>query len=255
MSESPVAVLTGGAQGLGAAMCIALLDKEYRVCVADIQEQKGNDFVKQQQEKFGKENVKFIVCDVTKEDDYKGIFEFALKEFNKIDLVIDNAGVILEDDPRKTLDINLMGPIIGCQLALQYMGKRNGGKGGMVINTASILGFLPYHALPAYTASKHGVIGLTRSYGVPYHLERDGVFFTAICPSFTDTEILHKCRTNSLVPGFDPYKEHDVMEPEYVAQGILKLLEDKINGSTLVVTKKGYKYIGYQEDFKGIPIV
>jgi len=254
MSQSPVAIVTGGAQGLGASMVIELLKKGYKVCVADLQEEKGKQFVKEQKEKYGAENVEFMVCDVTKKEDYRAIFDYTRRHCKRLDVVINNAGIILEQNPQKTIDVNLMGPLIGCQLALEYMGKSNGGKGGMVINTASILGFLPYHALPAYTASKHGVIGLTRSYGLPYHLEREGVLFTAICPSFTDTHLLTDCYTNTLISEFDPYKDHEVMSSQYVAEGILKLLEDRINGSTLVVSKKGYAYIGLQEDFKDIPI-
>lgn len=251
MAESLVALVTGGAQGLGAAITVELLKKGYKVCVADLQEEKGRQFVKEQQEIYGAQNAIFTACDVTKDDSYKGIFEFTLKEFKRIDVVVNNAGIIHEQNARKTVDVNLMGPILGCQLAFQYMGKSKGGKGGIVINMASIVGFLPCHALPIYCATKHAVVGLTRSYGTPYHLERDGIIFSALCPSFTDTAILESCRTNSLIPEFNAYEEHDIMTPEFVAEGVMKLLEDRINGSTLMVTKKrGHEYVGYQEVFK-----
>ncbi|GFQ78981.1 15-hydroxyprostaglandin dehydrogenase, partial [Trichonephila clavata] len=173
------------------------------VCVADIQEYKGKHFVHQQEEEFGSENVIFSACDVTKESDYISTFELTLKTFHRVDVLINNAGILLEQDPHTLLSVNLLGPIIGCQTAFKYMGKSKGGKGGMVINMSSILGFLPFSATPAYVASKHGLIGLTRSYGLPYHLEKEGIIFAALCPSYTDTDLIKSTKTNTLVPGLD----------------------------------------------------
>ncbi|GFV09046.1 15-hydroxyprostaglandin dehydrogenase [Trichonephila clavipes] len=70
LKYSPINKNYGGAQGLGAAICIELLKQGYKVCVADIQEYKGKHFVHQQEEEFGSENVIFSACDVTKESDY-----------------------------------------------------------------------------------------------------------------------------------------------------------------------------------------
>ncbi|GFW13150.1 15-hydroxyprostaglandin dehydrogenase [Trichonephila clavipes] len=104
-------------------------------------------------------------------------FELTLTTFHRVDVLINNAGILLEQDPHTLLSVNLLGPIIGCQTAFKYMGKSKGGKGGMVINMSSILGFVPFSATPAYVASKHGLIGLTRSYGLPYHLEKEGASY------------------------------------------------------------------------------
>ncbi|GFY66815.1 15-hydroxyprostaglandin dehydrogenase [Trichonephila inaurata madagascariensis] len=123
MSNVPVAIVTGGAQGLGAAICIELLKQGYKVCVADIQEYKGKHFVHQQEEEFGSENVIFSACDVTKESDYISTFELTLKTFHRVDVLINNAGILLEQDPHTLLSVNLLGPIIGCQTAFKYMGK------------------------------------------------------------------------------------------------------------------------------------
>ncbi|CAL1292584.1 unnamed protein product [Larinioides sclopetarius] len=97
MSDSPVAIVTGGAQGIGAAICIELLKKGYRVCVADIQELKAEEFARDQQKMYGEGNVTAIRCDVSKESDYST--------------------------------------------------------------------FLPCPEMPAYVASKHGIVALTRSFG------------------------------------------------------------------------------------------
>ncbi|GFR22663.1 15-hydroxyprostaglandin dehydrogenase [Trichonephila clavata] len=246
MSESPVAIITGGAQGIGAAITIELLKENYKVCVADIQEKKAEEFVKEQQNAYGQDNIIVTFCDVTKEADYKRIFDLTLTTFQRVDVLINNAGIIREQDPKKVIEVNLMGPILGCLAAIKYMGKSKGGKGGIVINTASVAGFLPIADIPIYVASKHGVVGLTRSYGTKYHFDKDGIIFCALCPSFTETELVMKSKSNTV--GSDDFsKRKDLMSTEYVAKGVLKLLKDKINGSTLVVNPVEYEYIGIQK--------
>ncbi|XP_035230523.1 15-hydroxyprostaglandin dehydrogenase [NAD(+)]-like [Stegodyphus dumicola] len=250
MTDLSVAIITGGAQGLGAAIANALLKNGYKVCIADINEQTGQKLVAELAKCFGQEKIFFAVCDVTKESDYKKLFYLTLEKFKRIDVLINNAGIIAEKNPRKVLDVNVMGPIIGCQTALEYMGKSKGGKGGIVINTASLAGFLPLPSIPVYVASKHAVVGLTRSYGLTYHLKRDGVIFMALCPSYINTDLLHVFNHESLIEGTDVTNRPDTMSPDYVAQGVLKLLKDKINGSTLVVTNEGYNYVGFPEELK-----
>ncbi|XP_055932304.1 15-hydroxyprostaglandin dehydrogenase [NAD(+)]-like [Argiope bruennichi] len=249
MADSPVAVVTGGAQGIGAAICIELLKNGYRVCVADIQEEKAKEFAKYQQSIYGEENVIAVSCDVSKESEYTKLFEETLKHFKKVDVLVNNAGILLEQQPRKCIEVNLLGPLVGCHTALKYIGKSNGGNGGVVINTASLAGFVPIAETPAYVASKHGVVGLTRSFGMPFHYNKDEITFAAICPHFVDTDIL-KSTNKTLDPTFDFSKHPDKISPEFVAKGVLKILEDKINGSTLHIGADGYHYEELEERFK-----
>ncbi|KAG8193785.1 hypothetical protein JTE90_005078 [Oedothorax gibbosus] len=242
------AIVTGGAQGIGAAVCVALLKKGYKVCVADIHETKGLEFVKEQQKIFGEGNAIFSVCDVRKESDLTKTFDIAVSAFQAVDLLVNNAGFFNEKCPKDMLDVNVMGSIIGCQLALKYMGKSNGGKGGMVVNMSSILGLIPYWKIPVYATSKHALVGLTRCYGLPEHEQRDGVIFAALCPGMTNT-----CSLNS--GGEDYSQRPELMSADFVAKGMMKLLEDRINGSTLVVTKAlGYRYMECKKEIDNLPI-
>ncbi|KAF8781891.1 15-hydroxyprostaglandin dehydrogenase [NAD(+)] like protein [Argiope bruennichi] len=249
MSGSPVAIVTGGAQGIGAAICAELLKNGYRVCIADIQESKAEEFAEAQQQIYGKENVIAIGCDVSKESDYTNVFEKMLEKFKRIDVLVNNAGIVDEESPRKCLEVNLLGPLIGCHTALKYMGKSNGGNGGVVINTASLAGFVPATTVPAYTASKHGIIGLTRSFGLPLHFDKDGIVFAALCPSLVNTTII-----KPMIKNINSTKESDMpfkfVSIELVAKGVLKILEDKINGSTLIVIPSGYHYLILDERLK-----
>ncbi|KFM57973.1 hypothetical protein X975_14638, partial [Stegodyphus mimosarum] len=107
MADSSVAIITGGAQGLGAAIAKALLKNGYKVCIADINEQTGQKLVAELVESFGQEKIFFALCDVTKESDYKKLFDLTLEKFKRIDVLINNAGIIAEKNPRKVLDINV----------------------------------------------------------------------------------------------------------------------------------------------------
>ncbi|XP_054716222.1 15-hydroxyprostaglandin dehydrogenase [NAD(+)]-like [Uloborus diversus] len=251
MAESPVAIVTGGAQGLGAAISKALLHKGYRVCVSDINENKCYECVSHLQQHFGKNNVIFVRADVSKEWDVKNIFEKTMLHFNRVDVLANNAGILDEDNPRHLVDVNLMGVINGIRAAFEYMGTSHGGNGGIVINTASVLGLVPFDIIPVYTATKHAVVGLTRSYGLPYHYDNEGILFAALCPSYIGTDMLNDVSTKSLSKGLVVGDRPEIMSPDDVAKGFLKLLEDRINGSTLYVEKNaGFQYIGLPQEMK-----
>ncbi|XP_055932301.1 15-hydroxyprostaglandin dehydrogenase [NAD(+)]-like [Argiope bruennichi] len=247
MSDSPVAIVTGGAQGIGAAVCIELLKNGYRVCIADIQESKAEEFAKEQQQIYGKENVIAVGCDVSKKSDYTDLFEKTIENFKRVDLLVNNAGIVEEQSPRKCLEINLLGPTIGCHAALKYMGKSKGGNGGVVINTSSAAGLVPAAGAPAYAASKHGIIGLTRSFGHSSHYDKDGIIFAAVCPALVDTEIVKKGRKNRLNMERESTSRIKFVSIESVAKAYLKVLEDKINGSILLVVPNGYHYQNLDE--------
>ncbi|CAL1292585.1 unnamed protein product [Larinioides sclopetarius] len=252
MSDSPVAIVTGGAQGIGAAICKELLKKGYRVCVADIQDSKAEEFSKEQQFIYGKENVIALRCDVSEESDFTNLFEQTLEKFKRIDLLVNNAGILLEQNPRKCLEVNLIGTLIGCYTAMKYMGKSKGGNGGVVINISSVTGFIPTAEVPAYTASKHGVIGLTRSLGLPFHYDKDGIIFAALCPGTVHTDMIKPINNRSLKPGGDGSKRFKTVSVEFVAKGVLKVLDDKINGSTLLIINDGYQYQKVDENLKAL---
>ncbi|GBN08786.1 hypothetical protein AVEN_128556-1 [Araneus ventricosus] len=110
-------------------------------------------------------------------------------------------------------------------------------------------GFLPVAIMPAYVASKHGLVGLTRSFGLPFHYDKDEIIFAALCPYFVDTDSL-KAANQSLDPTLDFSKRTDLMSPEFAAKGVLKILQDKINGSTLLVISNEYRYEELEEKFK-----
>lgn len=86
------------------------------------------------------------------------------------------------------------------------MSKENGGQGGTIVNVASVLGFAPMAAAPVYVATKHAMIGYTRSMALPFHYQKSGVRIMALCPGLTDTtlveegkKIVNSDKTNPLI--------------------------------------------------------
>jgi len=233
------AVVSGGASGIGRAICLALARKGARIVVADIDEAGGQETVRLVQE-AGSQAV-FQRCDVTRTDDLTAMLEAAVTHFGSLDIVCNNAGIgerqaLFEDDTRefeRVIAIDLTAVIDATRLAVRAMRTRGG---GVIINTASMGGLLPMPNNPVYAAAKAGVVNFTRS--LAHLAERWNIRVNAICPSFTDTPLVRQAgeerlrEVAALVGG--------ILQPEYVAEGVVELVEDDSRaGAIMRVTVRG----------------
>lgn len=125
--------------------------------------------------KFGKDRVLFCHCDVTDYMQYEEAFQTTVTEFESIDIVVNNAEIMNDKFWELEVDVNLNGAIRGTLLALQFMGKDKGGQGGCVINIGSAASARPQISTPIYTATKHALLGLSRSCGVRLIGRNDGI--------------------------------------------------------------------------------
>jgi len=159
-----VAVITGGASGIGAATADKLHAHGAKLVLGDIQDDVGEAFAA----KFGDDAV-YRHCDVTKEDDVQGLVDTAVEHFGKIDIMFNNAGIVgaigpIDSTPveewKLTLDILLNGVFYGMKHASRHMKKAGSGS---IISMSSVAGVTGGLAPPAYTAAKHAVVGLTRN--------------------------------------------------------------------------------------------
>ena len=151
-----VCIITGSAQGLGRAFATRLLEGGGKVCISDVNQEKGEDTLAGLRERFGQDKVCFVMCDVTKEEQFVNLFD-KTEEFFKVscvDLLANNAGVNLNFGWRKCMEINIISVMLGTDIALERM--RKAGKSGQIINTASMAGFAPglSEKMAAYTVSK-----------------------------------------------------------------------------------------------------
>ncbi|XP_038078436.1 15-hydroxyprostaglandin dehydrogenase [NAD(+)]-like [Patiria miniata] len=189
-----VAIVTGSAEGLGKAFAEVMLQRGVKgVCIADINETKGKETAKEFQ-KYGEEKVVFVKCDITLEADLEAVFAKTKEVFGTVNLVVNNAGVQDEKNWRMCVNVNVTGTLSATYTALKHMSLDEGGQGGTIINMASIAGLAPIPYMPTYAASKHAVIGLTKSIMAHPFTKAKGITIGALCPAFVDTNMIQEER-------------------------------------------------------------
>ncbi|KAL8566487.1 hypothetical protein ACOMHN_012306 [Nucella lapillus] len=234
-----VALITGAAQGLGKAFSEALLKRGAQVCLADIQSKKGEATASAFQQEYGQDRAMFVKCDVTSTSEMKNMFNATLNKFGHLDIMVNNAGVVDEYNPAHAVNINVTGVITGTNMAIDVMNKEKGGRGGVIISTASTAGLTDKaYMVPAYTATKYAVVGFTQCWSKNRYLKKMGLTFACLCPAFTATDILTSQKT---LYTEDMQKMLDVIginEVSVVVEGFMQLVEDdQCNGAVMTITK------------------
>ncbi|MCU6599348.1 glucose 1-dehydrogenase [Peribacillus frigoritolerans] len=187
-----VAIVTGGGGGIGRAASITLSENGAKVVVVDLSEEAGLLTVNKIKENGGE--AKFVKADVTKEDDIKNYVQKTIDSYGKIDIFLNNAGwegkiMPLIDYPTEVFDqlmsINVRGVFLGLKHVLPHMIEQ---KSGAVVNTSSGAGLLATPNMVAYGASKHAVLGMTKTAGV--EVAPHGVRVNAVCPGVVNTAMM-----------------------------------------------------------------
>lgn len=232
-----VAVITGGASGIGLASAKLLAARGAKLVIADIQGDAGEAAVRAIAAEGGE--ARSVRTDVTKPEDLRGMLDFAVAEFGRVDILLNNAGIAGGGEDllapgshiwEKTLAIDLEAVIRGTVLGVQHL-RRQGG-GGVIINVASMGGLVPMPGSPVYAASKAGVIHFSRSLA---HLGEEGIRVNVICPTFTDTPLI-RAGGDELVEQMKR-EVGGMLTPEQVAEGVLELiLDDSRAGAVMRVT-------------------
>ncbi|KQV32654.1 short-chain dehydrogenase [Rhizobium sp. Root1203] len=185
------AVITGGETGIGAAITRTLAEAGANVVVGGILDNVGTAFAGELASKGLK--VSFQKTDVRKEAEVNALVDGAVERFGAVDVMVNNAGVFdgfadcLETTEAlwdQIIDINLKGTFFGCRAALKHMVTRGAGR---IINTSSVGGLRGAADGASYTASKFGVVGLTRQIAVSH--SQYGITINAICPGVIQTDI------------------------------------------------------------------
>ncbi|CDH52607.1 short-chain dehydrogenase reductase sdr [Lichtheimia corymbifera JMRC:FSU:9682] len=190
--ENRVAVITGGSRGIGKAVATALVEQGAKVVLGDVLEAEGEATAQEFNSKANAKVAAFIRTDVTKYKDNVAMFKLAETEFGGVDIAFLNAGIgqsdplfgpIDDDADERIMDINTTAVMKGTKVALIHMAKRGG---GTIVNTASFYGVYPEAFPCSYVASKHAVVGWTRSL---YMLHKAcNVRVNAVCPYYAGKE-------------------------------------------------------------------
>jgi len=189
-----VALVTGAGMGIGRATALAFGDQSASVVVADMDANAGNKTVELIKKAGGK--AVFVQCDVSKGEEVKAMVEAAVKEFGRLDYACNNAGIhgpvpeapLQELDEvlwKRIMDVNLNGVMLCMKYEISPMLKQGG---GVIVNIASVAGITHEPGSYAYTASKHGVVGLTKVAAVAY--AKAGIRVNSVCPACIETPML-----------------------------------------------------------------
>jgi len=173
------ALITGAGQGIGRAIALRFAWEGAKVVVSDINDDAAHAAAAEIETPSLVNH-----CDTSKEDDVKGAIDETIAKFGKLDILVNNAGVAGGSDWDKTIEINLNGVYYGLKHGAEAMAASGGGS---IVSLSSMLGLIsvPFPGVEAYTASKHGVVGLTKHYATNYG--RRGVRVNCINPGWIQT--------------------------------------------------------------------
>jgi NAD(P)-dependent dehydrogenase (short-subunit alcohol dehydrogenase family) len=242
--QGKVAVITGGASGMGRATTMRFLQEGASVVIADYNEDTGKQTLALASERGFREQARFIRTDVAKEPEVAAMIGLALSEFGRLDIVFNNAGVggalgpIWDIDVEEwdyTFDVLAKGVFLGIKHAARAMKRL--GRGGSIINTASIAGLSGGGGPLVYSAAKAAVVNLTRAAAL--QLAPDRIRVNAICPGGVLTPLTDRgdpAAAAKRLEQFQPWPEHG--KPEHIAGAALFLAGDDsifVTGEALVV--------------------
>jgi meso-butanediol dehydrogenase/(S,S)-butanediol dehydrogenase/diacetyl reductase len=240
--EGRVAIVTGGASGIGAAAVRRFARAGARVVVADVSDAAGEALAEEIRTAGGQ--AIYQHADVRLAADVDGMVAVAVERFGALHVLFNNAGIgtyaqVPDLDPamwEQIIAVNLHAVFLGCRAAIPHL-KRAGG--GAIVNTASIPGVAADYGMAAYNAAKAGVINLTRAVAIDH--ARDGIRANAICPGAIDTPLLRQLA--DALPGMlDAWHaaipQGRLGRPEEVAELALFLASDAasyVTGAAIIV--------------------
>lgn len=239
-----VAYVTGGAAGIGRATAVAFADAGANVAVVDVN-RAGAEETAKQIEKLGRRAL-VVQADVSLDEDTRRAIDETIATFGSLDYAFNNAGIegragvtvvdLKAEEWDHIIAVNLRGIFLGLKYQIPHMLKQGG---GAIVNCASVAGIVGFQGIPAYTASKHGVVGLTKTTALDFATKNIRV--NAIAPGITDTPMVERFTGGTeegrkMFTGLAPVGR--MAKPEEMASAVVWLCSDGasyITGHTLVV--------------------
>lgn len=227
--QDKVAIVTGGSFGIGRAAAVAFAERGAKVVIADwVEDNETLNAIKS----TGGDAI-FIKCDVSGEESVRTMVDKTIAQYGRLDYAFNNAGVEGVSAPThectnenwdKTIGINLRGVWLCMKFEIPHMIKQ--GKGA-IVNNASIAGLVGFVNIPAYVASKHGILGLTKNAALEY--AKSGIRVNAVCPGVIKTAMIDRFTGKDKVveQQFESMEPVGRMgQPEEVAQAVIWLCSD-----------------------------
>jgi NAD(P)-dependent dehydrogenase (short-subunit alcohol dehydrogenase family) len=247
--KGKVALITGGASGIGRATAVLFAEEGAAVVIADIDVESGEYVLQEIQAAGGR--ILFVRCDVTRSEECKRAVESTVDTFGGLDILFNNAGIIRRADVLATteaewdhvMDVNVKSIFLMSKYAIPCMKKRGGGS---IINTSSGWGLKGGGYAISYCASKGAVTNMTRAMAIDHG--KDNIRVNAICPGDTDTPMLHD-EAGQLGRDYDEFLAESAdrplrryAQPIEIARSVLYLASDAasfVTGANLAVDGGG----------------
>jgi len=236
-----VAIITGAGSGLGQATAVRLAKEGVNIAVVDVNEKGGIETVEMVKE-VGVDAI-FIKADVSKHEEVKNYVDKTVEHFGAIDYFFNNAGISGSgqfflnssiDEINQIVGINLLGALYGVRYVAEVMLKNGGGS---IVNTSSSAGVIGQDSVVTYSATKHGIVGLTKSMVAEY--AKDGLRVNAIAPGPTETPMVktfYEANPEMKENATSGIPQKRLGTPEEVAELVTFLLTSKaeyINGEVI----------------------
>jgi NAD(P)-dependent dehydrogenase (short-subunit alcohol dehydrogenase family) len=238
--KDKVAVITGGASGIGEASAIDMVEEGARVVIADMDSDRGEALARRLND-MREDCAVFQAVDVADEAQVETLFQATLSHFGRVDVVFNNAGIghmaeadsYPAEDWQRVININLTGIFLVAKHALGIM-KAQGS--GSIVNCASILGNVGQSMTAAYSAAKGGVVNLTRTLALEYAAH--SIRINTVSPAYIDTPLLKVLDQETLGRLIALHPVGRLGRPEEVARAVSFLASDDasfITGANLLV--------------------